>query len=72
VSRIGNEIIPRTSRTSSPDAPAQTDPAATGHAALAYGVAHGALAMTTPGDVSMATLPEVEHLMAGRSARVVR
>ena len=40
--------------------------------ALAYGVAHGALAMTTPGDVSMATLPEVERLMAGRSARVVR
>ena len=25
--------------------------------ALAYGVAHGALAMTTPGDTSMATLP---------------
>ncbi len=40
--------------------------------ALAYGVAHGALAMTTPGDVSMATLPEVEHLIAGRSARVIR
>ena len=40
--------------------------------ALAYGVAHGALAMTTPGDVSMATLPEVERLMAGRSARVIR
>ena len=40
--------------------------------ALAYGVAHGALAMTTPGDVSMATLHEVEHLMAGRSARVIR
>ena len=38
--------------------------------ALAYGVAHGALAMTTPGDTSMATLPEVERLMAGRSARV--
>ena len=40
--------------------------------ALAYGVAHGALAMTTPGDTSMATLPEVERLVAGRSARVVR
>ncbi len=40
--------------------------------ALAYGVAHGALAMTTPGDVSMATLAEVERLIAGRSARVVR
>ena len=41
-------------------------------AALAYGVAHGALAMTTPGDTSMATLPEVERLMAGGAARVVR
>jgi 2-dehydro-3-deoxygluconokinase len=41
-------------------------------AALAYGVAHGALAMTTPGDTSMATLAEVERLMAGGSARVVR
>ena len=40
--------------------------------ALAYGVAHGALAMTTPGDVSMATLAEVERLMAGGSARVQR
>ena len=40
--------------------------------ALAYGVAHGALAMTTPGDTSMATLPEVERLVVGGSARVVR
>ena len=40
--------------------------------ALDYGVAHGALAMTTPGDISMATLAEVERLMAGRSARVIR
>jgi 2-dehydro-3-deoxygluconokinase len=40
--------------------------------ALAYGVAHGALAMTTPGDTSMATLHEVERLVAGGSARVVR
>ena len=40
--------------------------------ALAYGVAHGALAMTTPGDVSMATLAEVERLRAGGSARVQR
>ncbi len=40
--------------------------------ALAYGVAHGALAMTTPGDTSMATLAEVERLVAGRSARVIR
>jgi 2-dehydro-3-deoxygluconokinase len=41
-------------------------------AALAYGVAHGALAMTTPGDTSMATLAEVERLVAGGAARVVR
>lgn len=40
--------------------------------ALAYGVAHGALAMTTPGDTSMATLNEVERLVRGGSARVVR
>ncbi len=40
--------------------------------ALAYGVAHGALAMTTPGDTSMATLPEVQRLVGGGSARVVR
>ena len=40
--------------------------------ALAYGVAHGALAMTTPGDTSSATLAEVEAVVAGASARVVR
>ncbi len=40
--------------------------------ALAYGVAHGALAMTTPGDTSMATLAEVRHVMRGGAARVVR
>lgn len=40
--------------------------------ALAYGVAHGALAMTTPGDTSMATQREVERLVTGGSARVVR
>jgi 2-dehydro-3-deoxygluconokinase len=40
--------------------------------ALAYGVAHGALAMTTPGDTSMATLPEVQRLVHGEAARVVR
>ena len=39
---------------------------------LAYGVAHGALAMTTPGDTSMATLAEVEHVMPGGAARVTR
>ncbi|MFF6883719.1 sugar kinase [Streptomyces sp. NPDC012421] len=40
--------------------------------ALAYGTVHGALTMTTPGDVSMATLSEVEALMAGGSAAVTR
>jgi 2-dehydro-3-deoxygluconokinase len=40
--------------------------------ALEYGVAHGALAMTTPGDTSMATLGEVERLMRGGDARVNR
>ena len=41
-------------------------------AALAYGVAHGALAMTTPGDTSMATRAEVERLVEGRAPRVER
>lgn len=40
--------------------------------AVEYGAAHGALAMTTPGDTSMATLKEVEKVMGGGSARVVR
>lgn len=40
--------------------------------ALAYGVAHGALAMTTPGDTSMATLADVKRVMAGTAARVAR
>ncbi len=40
--------------------------------AVEYGAAHGALAMTSPGDTSMATLAEVEHLMKGGSARVTR
>ena len=46
----------------------------TGDAALAvqYGAAHGALAMTTPGDTSMATKSDVEKLVAGGGARVVR
>ena len=42
------------------------------HRAIEYGAAHGALAMTTPGDTSMATLKEVEKVMAGGSVRVVR
>jgi 2-dehydro-3-deoxygluconokinase len=40
--------------------------------AVEYGAAHGALAMTTPGDVSMASLAEVEALVKGGSARVQR
>jgi 2-dehydro-3-deoxygluconokinase len=40
--------------------------------AVDYGAAHGALAMTTPGDTSMATLKEVEKVMGGGGARVVR
>jgi 2-dehydro-3-deoxygluconokinase len=40
--------------------------------AVEYGAAHGALAMTTPGDTSMASLSEVEALVAGGSARVQR
>ncbi|HZG96472.1 MAG TPA: sugar kinase [Mycobacteriales bacterium] len=40
--------------------------------AVEYGAAHGALAMTTPGDTSMASLKEVEALVAGGTARVQR
>ncbi len=40
--------------------------------AVEYGAAHGALAMTTPGDTSMATLKEVESLVKGGGARVQR
>jgi 2-dehydro-3-deoxygluconokinase len=40
--------------------------------AVRCGVAHGALAMTTPGDTSMATLAEVERLIQGGSARITR
>jgi len=40
--------------------------------AVDYGAAHGALAMTTPGDTTMATLKEVEKIMAGGGARVIR
>lgn len=40
--------------------------------AVEYGAAHGALAMTTPGDTSMATADEVEKMIAGGSARVDR
>ncbi len=40
--------------------------------AVECGAAHGALAMTTPGDVTMATLPEVEKAMKGLGTRVER
>jgi 2-dehydro-3-deoxygluconokinase len=40
--------------------------------AVDYGAAHGALAMTTPGDTSMASKDEVEKLMQGGGARVQR
>ena len=40
--------------------------------AVDYGAAHGALAMTTPGDTSMADKAEVEKLMKGGGARVQR
>jgi 2-dehydro-3-deoxygluconokinase len=40
--------------------------------ALECGAAHGALAMTTPGDTSMATLAEVENAMRGAGTRVER
>lgn len=40
--------------------------------AVNYGIAHGALAMTTPGDTSTAVLKEVENIVKGGSARVNR
>ena len=40
--------------------------------AVNFGAAHGALAMTTPGDTSMASLKEVEKLATGGGARVDR
>ena len=47
----------------------------TGHGpqwSVECGAAHGALAMTTPGDTTMATLAEVERVMKGGTARVAR
>ena len=41
-------------------------------AAVEYGAAHGALAMTTPGDTSMVRKEEVEAVMKGKGARVIR
>jgi 2-dehydro-3-deoxygluconokinase len=40
--------------------------------AVECGAAHGALAMTTPGDTTMATLDEVLHVMKGAGARIAR
>ena len=40
--------------------------------AVDLGVAHGALAMTTPGDTSMATLAEVQKLAEGGDSKVQR
>jgi len=40
--------------------------------AVEFGAAHGALAMTTPGDTTMVTLPDVEKIAGGGGARVVR
>ena len=40
--------------------------------AVNYGAAHGALAMTTPGDTSMVSLDEVIKLVENPNARVVR
>ena len=41
-------------------------------AAADYGAAHGALAMTTPGDASMANLAEIEAAIGANGAGVVR
>ena len=40
--------------------------------AVEYGAAHGGLAMTTPGDTSFVTLPEVEQAIRGGSVRAAR
>ena len=40
--------------------------------AVECGAAHGALAMTTPGDTTMATLKEVTNVMKGVGARIAR
>jgi len=40
--------------------------------AVNYGAAHGALAMTTPGDTTTASLSEVQKVMGGGGARVDR
>ena len=39
---------------------------------LNYGLAHGALAMTIPGDTSFVQIDEVKNLVEGGSARIRR
>jgi 2-dehydro-3-deoxygluconokinase len=39
---------------------------------IEIGAAHGALAMTTPGDTTMASLKEVKNILKGASARIER
>jgi 2-dehydro-3-deoxygluconokinase len=46
--------------------------AKTGQQAVEYGAAHGALAMTTPGDTTTVSLADVEKLIGGGTARVDR
>ena len=75
------DLSPRVSRSSTGSAAATRSPPASFYGlleglgagrAIELGAAHGALAMTTPGDTSMATLAEVERLASGAGARVVR
>ena len=40
--------------------------------AVECGAAHGALAMTTPGDTTMVTLQEVTRVMEDKGARIAR
>lgn len=40
--------------------------------AVNYGAAHGALAMTTPGDTTSASLKEVQRIIKGSNARIAR
>jgi 2-dehydro-3-deoxygluconokinase len=43
-----------------------------GQQAVEYGDLHGAMAMTTPGDTTTVSLPDVEKAMQGGTARVYR
>ena len=76
------EATPRaTSRSSTGSAAATASPPvcstgswswATFETAVEYGAAHGALAMTTPGDTSTARLDEVRRFVERPSARIQR